>query len=226
MRKDESEKGRVFVGYAPTRIVHWLSVVCVGVSWWTAENRLMDYHRYSGYVLIALLIFRIYWGFAGALSARFAYFIKGPRTIVSYLRGAIPIGPHVPSHNPLGAWSVVAMLALLISQVVLGLFSVDVDGIESGPLSDRVSFDVGRQCAALHHLTFNTLLVLIALHIGAVAFYALVKRKPLLGAMLFGVRVREGEHEVSTASVAAWRTVLGVVVAALLSWAIAKGLRF
>jgi cytochrome b len=224
--KNERDTGRVFVWDAPTRIVHWLSVVCVGVSWWTAENRLMDYHRYSGYVLLALLAFRIYWGFAGALSARFAYFIKGPHTIVSYLRGAVPIGPHVPSHNPLGAWSVVAMLVLLVAQVTLGLFSVDVDGIESGPLSDRVSFDVGRRCAALHHLTFNTLLALIVLHIGAVAFYALVKRKPIVGAMLFGVRVKEREHEVSTTHVAAWRTILGVLVAALLSWAISKGLRF
>jgi cytochrome b len=57
----------------------------------------------------------------------------------------------VPGHNPLGALSVIALLLAMATQVALGLFAVDVDGIESGPLSHLVSFDTGRTCAKLHH---------------------------------------------------------------------------
>jgi cytochrome b len=121
------DKVRVWDG--PTRIVHWLLVACISVSWWSAASQHMDYHRYSGYVLLGLLAFRVYWGFFGSSTARFAHFVKGPESIWRYLRSnAVHAGP---GHNPLGALSVLCLLGLLLSQVGLGLFSVDVDGLES-----------------------------------------------------------------------------------------------
>ena len=57
---------------APTRLVHWLFVFCVAFSWWTVENDRMDWHYLSGLTLLGLLVFRIYWGFAGPETARFA----------------------------------------------------------------------------------------------------------------------------------------------------------
>jgi len=81
-----------------------------------------------------------------------------------------------------------SMLLLLLAQCVLGLFSVDVDGIESGPLAVLVSFDIGRLAAETHHLTFYALLALVALHISAISFYGLVKRDNLIGPMITGVK--------------------------------------
>src|ERR1700726_3554826 len=139
---------RVWDGF--TRLVHWLLVVLMGVSWWTAGHHHMDYHRYSGYALLGVLSFRLYWGVFGSTTARFAHFVKGPRSIWRYLRSK---ARHVtPGHNPLGALSVLALLGLLLAQVTLGLFSVDVDGIESGPLSHWVSFETGRAWLRLAQL--------------------------------------------------------------------------
>src|SRR5688572_27938897 len=143
-----SSVARVRIWDVPTRVVHWLMAALIPTSWWTAESGNLELHRYSGYLLVGLLLFRIYWGFAGSSSARFANFVKGPRAILSYLR--IGSAGSAGGHNPLGALSVVALLLLLLTQISLGLFAVDVDGLESGPLSHYVSFEAGRACAEWH----------------------------------------------------------------------------
>ena len=168
--------------------------------------------------MIGVLVFRLAWGVFGAETARFAQFVRGPGAIADYLRGRAP--PRL-GHNPIGALSVVAMLALILVQAGLGLFAVDIDGIESGPLSDRVSFDLGRTLAQLHDLTFNILLGLIALHLAAIAWYAL-RRQNLIAPMLTGHRPWPGPG-IGTAP--PWRFVVAVIMAAAVAWFISKGLR-
>jgi cytochrome b len=221
---------RVRTWDAPLRLVHWLIVVCVATSWWTAENDELEYHRYSGYVLLGLLLFRLYWGFVGGDTARFANFIKGPKAILAYVRGlpqrAGAAHFSVPGHNPLGALSVIALLALLIAQVGLGLFAGDIDGIESGPLSSFVSFETTRTCAGLHEKLFNVLLVFIAVHVAAVLFYLIFKRDNLIAAMIHGRRTFPAGHAPQP-RFASWpRLLVGAVIASLIVWAIARGLQF
>ena len=204
----------------PVRITHWLFVVCIGVSWWSAEQREMEWHRYSGYALLGLLIFRIYWGFAGSSTARFSQFLRHPSQIIEYLRE--PRYSHREAgHNPLGGWSVAAMLTLMLAQVAIGLFVSDVDGLESGPLSHLVSFDTSRTLADVHEIVFNAILTLIALHLAAILFYLLVKRDNLIGAMLTGrrknVRLVSGMKPVPL-----WRIVPGVALASAIVWWVAN----
>jgi cytochrome b len=131
----------------------------------------------------------------------------------------------VPGHNPLGAMSVVALLALLATQIVLGLFAVDVDGIESGPLSLYVSFEGGRSAAHWHGILFNLLLGLIALHIAAILYYGLVKKQNLAAAMLHGEREFPAPLP-AVQHASALRLVVGIVLAALLTWLVARAFRF
>lgn len=205
----------------PIRIVHWLMVALIAISWWTAENNELEYHRYSGYTLLGLLVFRVYWGFAGTWTARFVNFVKGPGAILGYLRGT---SRSTAGHNPLGALSVVLLLLLLIVQVALGLFAVDVDGIESGPLSHLVSFDTGRECAELHEDLFNVLLALIALHIAAVLYYLIVKRQNLIGAMLHGRRELCDADAPPDSPFPVIRFIVGALLACGVAWYIAGGL--
>jgi cytochrome b len=211
---------RMRVWDVPTRLVHWSMVALVATSWWTAEAGRLDYHRYSGYALLGLLIFRIYWGLVGSSSARFSRFVKGPRAILDYLRGQ-----RAPSagHNPLGALSVLALLSLVLFQIGLGLFAVDVDGLESGPLSHLVSFDTGRACAELHDRVFDVLLWLIGLHIAAVLFYVLFKKQNLIAAMLHGKRLFAQQPAEQVTFASATRLIVGIVVAAVLTWLIVRG---
>lgn len=209
----------------PTRLVHWALALLVAFSWWSAENGQMEWHRWSGYTVLGLLVFRLFWGFAGASTARFSSFVKGPAAIVAYAR---TLGRRAPSetagHNPLGALSVVALLLALIAQVGFGLFAVDIDGLESGPLSRFVDFDTGRVFAELHETSFNILLALIGLHLAAVAYYLIYKRDNLIRPMVTGWRAFAGDAP-AVRFVPAWRVLVGIALAVAVAWFVAKGLR-
>jgi cytochrome b len=218
----EGVQAKVWDG--PVRIVHWLLVVLIGFSWWASEDHL-NWHRWSGYAIIGLVVFRIYWGFAGGGAARFSSFVKGPKAIAAYAavlaRRDVAV---TPGHNPLGALAVLALLVVLLVQVGTGLFVVDIDAFEGGPLSDRVSFDTGRALAEIHELSFRVLQALVVLHVAAVLFYWLWKRTNLVGAMITGKRPLPSDPGLAGAP--AWRLVVGVVMAAAIAWGLSKGLRF
>jgi len=213
---------RVAVWDLPVRVVHWLFVLLVALSWWTAETGRLEWHRWSGHGLLGLVLFRIYWGFAGSSTARFGNFVRGPGAIASYLKGSWTA---VAGHNPLGALSVLLLLGLLLLQIVLGLFAVDVDGIESGPLSLYVSFDAGRSAAEWHEAVFNVLMTVILLHIIAVLYYLLVKRQNLVGSMVTGERgfiTQVAPLERGTAG----RLIIGIAISAVITWAVSKAFQF
>ena len=217
---------RIQIWDGAIRLVHWLMAILVAISWWTAENGQLNYHRYSGYTLLGLLVFRLYWGLFGTATARFANFVRGPAAIIAYVRALPSRTSHraasVPGHSPLGALSVVALLLLLILQVGLGLFSVDVDGIESGPLSSLVSFDTGRACAELHEDVFNVLLGLIVLHVAAVLFYLLYHRDNLIEPMITGKRKLPEGAAVEPARIPLGRFIIGVLLACASVWLIVE----
>jgi cytochrome b len=203
----------------PVRLTHSLFVFCIALSWWTAEKNVMDWHRYSGYALLGLLVFRIYWGFAGSSSARFSQFLHGPKGVIAYIRESREAHRDA-GHNPLGGWSVAVLLTLMLSQVAIGLFVSDVDGIESGPLSHLVSFDTSRTLAEIHELIFNVILTFIGLHIAAILFYLLVKKDNLVIAMLTGHRRNVPLKPMRPVPV--WRILPGIVLASGVVWWIAN----
>lgn len=202
---------------APTRLVHWLFVFCVAFSWWSVENKQMEWHVWSGLTLLGLLVFRIYWGFAGPETARFTQFVKGPGAIAGYLGKLFkPNYRAAFGHNPLGALSVVAILLALITQVTLGLFATDTDYLYAGPLNHLVDGDTADELTDLHEDFFNVLLVLIGLHIAAIVFYLVAKRTNLIGPMFTGKRSAKNVEGPASgiAPVPLWRFLIGVALAA------------
>ena len=173
---------RILVWDWPTRLVHWSLAVLVFFLWWTSGSETIVLHKRLGFALLALVVFRVYWGFAGSETARFSDFVKGPRAIARYLRegAASTLG-----HNPLGALSVVALMGLLLVESALGLFALEEDGLESGPFASYVSFENGQLAAHYHALVFNILLGFVALHILAVIVY-LARGQNLIWAMIGG----------------------------------------
>jgi cytochrome b len=207
---------RILVWDWPTRLIHWLLVLLVFFSWGSAEYGQMELHRYSGYTVLGLLIFRIYWGMFGSETARFARFVKGPATIMNYVRGradSVRVG-----HNPLGALSVIVLLGLLITQVTLGVFAVDIDGLESGPLSHLVSFEIGRAFAKWHENVFDALLIFIVLHVAAVLCYLFFKRTNLIGPMITGKKEFASPVNAKPVSASFVRIVIGAAVAGAVVW--------
>ena len=163
------------------RLFHWLLAGLIAFSWWSVEYDHVSWHIWSGIAILTLLIFRLLWGFVGSSTARFAGFVRGPASVVAHLKGQWNgIG-----HTPLGALSVVALLAAVSIQVGLGLFAEDEDGIFRGPLADHVSVDTSDQVREIHSAWFYVVLGLVVLHVGAIIFYRL-RGKMLTKAMITG----------------------------------------
>lgn len=174
---------RVAIWDWPVRICHWAFVVLIPLAWWTAEEHMFDWHFRIGISLLILLVFRLIWGLVGSSTARFSAFLAGPATVAAYVRGRWQkrIG-----HNPLGGWSVAALLLAMCIQVGLGLFATHDDGLDSGPLNHLVGYEAAETLTELHEANFNVILALIALHLGAILFYALVRRDGLIRPMITG----------------------------------------
>ncbi|MCP3729852.1 cytochrome b/b6 domain-containing protein [Sphingomonas sp. MG17] len=202
----------------PVRLVHWAFVLLIPAMWASAEFGQLGVHRILGYVLLGLLIFRLYWGVAGSATARFTSFVRGPAAIAGYLRsGAASIG-----HNPLGAVSVIALLGLLGLQIGLGLFAQDTDGQFAGPLADLVSFETSDAATEWHETMFNVLLALIGLHLAAILFYVFVRRDNLVRPMVTG-RKRVAAATEQPATAPATRALIGIVLSAIVTIWIALG---
>lgn len=210
----------------PLRLFHWLLVGLIAFSWWSGEEHYMEWHRLSGYAILALLVFRLWWGFTGSRTARFSQFVRGPGTVLAYAKTLFSSSRHADGHNPLGGWSVIAMLLAIAAMVVAGLFAVDVDGWESGPLAYWVSFEQGRSAAEFHETVFNVIMALIILHVAAIVFYLAVKRMNLVRPMITGRRTKTAEEAVEDARWSPVMALIGIGIAGAVAWLVSTGFRF
>lgn len=174
----------------PVRVFHWTlaGLVCVSVATVYAGGTWMDWHMRAGYAVLALLAFRIAWGFAGTRWARWASFVHGPAAALRYARSLV-VPPHETSvgHNPLGGWMVVALVLLLLAQATTGLFAND-DILTEGPLVKHIGKALSDRLTSFHTLNQWVLYALVALHVLAVAFHRIRYGEDLVRAMLTGVK--------------------------------------
>ncbi len=223
-----SEKNTVFqnirVWDLPTRLFHWSLVALMIAQWLTAEESgTMSWHVWGGYAVLALVLFRLMWGFVGSDTARFGDFVRGPGAALEYvkalLRGETPL---YLGHNPMGGWSIMAMLALLLIQAGTGLFAND-DIATEGPLYGWVSKGTSDWLTTIHKFNFNLLLLVIAVHLSAVLFYLLVKRENLVHPMLSGVKRLPPEQAGSAPRIVSpWRGLAVLAVAVVAVWLLVR----
>ena len=172
----------------PVRVFHWALVLLVlsQIATATIGGNAMKFHALGGYAILALVLFRIVWGFAGGTHARFRDFVRGPAAVARYAHRLIKgTAPNHRGHNPLGGWSVVLMLVSLLVQGVTGLFAND-DVMMEGPLAKHVSDDASALFTAIHDVNAGILLTLILIHILAVLFYLFRRKQNLIGPMFTG----------------------------------------
>jgi cytochrome b len=178
----------------PTRAFHWLFVMCIASAWPSFQfaERLGDptlkWHRYNGYAILVLVVFRLLWGFLGSSTARWASFVRWPWTAASYgldlLRGR---DRKFLGHNPLGTYMILALLAAVIAQSVLGLLIVEHNDTTWGPLYKLVSEDKQKDVQHWHGLMlYWVILPLVMAHVVANSLYGLLKHDPLIRAMVTG----------------------------------------
>lgn len=169
----------------PTRLFHWaLAAATIGlVATAKLGGNAMEWHLRLGYVMLALLLFRLVWGLIGGRWSRFASFLYSPVRLWRYVRGQ---DEDAVGHSPLGALSVFALLGALLLQVASGLVSDDEIAF-AGPLTRFVSGSVVGQATWYHKDVGQYLLyALVGLHLLAILYYVLVRRRSLVRPMLLG----------------------------------------
>ena len=201
---------RLLVWDLPLRVFHWSLVVAVAASVVTGKigGNAMELHGKAGLAIVGLVVFRLAWGVLGSSHARFGNFFPTPGAVRAYLKGQW----RGVGHNPLGAASVIALIAVLATQAATGLFSSD-DIAYAGPLNPAVSEALATRLSAVHRVMVNVLLGLVALHVLAVAYHSLIKRNDLVKPMITGWKaVPHGESTHGGGRIA---LAVSVVIAAL-----------
>lgn len=171
------------------RIFHWALLICVVAAWGLGKfgPDIMTLHFYFGYAVAALLGFRLIWGLVGPKAVRFTHFIYSPKTTLSYASKIMERKPsYWRGHNPVGAMAVFALLGVLIAQVATGLMGDPDDYINVGPLASYVGYDNASLAIDIHETLASILLILVIIHVAAVAFYKLWKREDLIKPMITG----------------------------------------
>ncbi|MBS1209765.1 MAG: hypothetical protein H6R19_2163 [Proteobacteria bacterium] len=224
MTEANSSSRRIRVWDLPLRLFHWTLLVLVAGAILSVEladvvSGAMDWHPRFGYAILALLIFRLIWGFVGSTHARFANFVRGPAVIIDYLKHLKDHkGPSI-GHNPLGALSVLALLATLLFQTVSGLFLSDEDFFIEAPLFKYVSGTVSDLFRELHEANAGIIFTLIGLHVAAILFYRFIKRDNLITPMLTGSKEVAAEQPAqSGVGGNAWLGLVILAVSAAAVW--------
>jgi cytochrome b len=160
----------------------------------------MQYHEWSGVAILVLIAFRVAWGLIGGRQSRFSVFVKGPAAVLRYASTLLSkeSKPTI-GHNPLGGWSILAMLTALFIQAGTGLFAND-DILTEGPLYDLVNDQTSDWLTSIHLLNQNILAVLVAIHLGAIVFHLVAKRENLIKPMFTGKKTWENEDDSSWGS--------------------------
>ena len=185
---------KVRVWDLPTRLFHWTLAALVTGSFVSVKLGNMVWHGRLGYAVLALLLFRLVWGFAGGGYSRFSAFVRGPGSVMAYLR----------------------------VQASSGLFTNDDIAFE-GPLSHRVSGALSSLLTTWHRLNENILIALVVVHVAAIVYYRLRLKQDLIGPMLTGDALLSRPYPGSPDNLAMRLRALAIatVCAALVAWIIA-----
>ena len=196
------------------RIFHWSLVIAFTTAYLTGDEE-SAVHEWAGYVVLALVAFRIVWGFVGTRHARFTDFVYGPGTVLGYARDFVTgRARRYLGHNPLGGMMI---LGLLISLAATGITGWQLEQSEkaehaaagSGPAlalrallpiapayadedKDDEHGDKGGESALeeAHEWFANLTVLLVILHIAGVIASSLLHRENLVRAMLNGHKPR------------------------------------
>jgi cytochrome b len=193
----------------PTRAFHWTLVFCLVSAWasFKLADRIGDttliWHRWNGYAILILLTFRLIWGFVGSSTSRFAAFVTWPWSALRYALD-LATGKSRPflGHNPLGGWMILILLTAVTVQGSMGLFALEHNELVAGPLKRLIAHETSEAITKLHVKGINLILGLAAIHITANVLYGLLKKDPLIRAMVTGRKPAEAYEDQAEARIA------------------------
>jgi cytochrome b len=172
----------------PVRLFHWLIVALVAAAYATWRLNWIVWHGWIGDLVLALVLFRLFWGFFGSETARFSHFLARPEIVFQHLKYVFLREPdRQVGHNPAGGWMVLLLLALLLAEALTGIYVAN-DIADVGPLTAVVPAAAANAIDASHAILWNVLLAAITAHVLAIAGYAAVKGQDLVRPLISGMK--------------------------------------
>ncbi len=169
----------------PTRTFHWALLLCLVGAVVSVKTGRMQAHLVFGSSLLALVLFRILWGFAGSQTSRFRSFLPRPKAVLACLKAFFQKNsPHI-GHDALGGLATLTLLAILLVTSVVGMFAND-EILFEGPLAPLVSQTLSDNLTFIHKQLVKVVIALVSLHIAVVLFNLLYKKDDLVSPMVFG----------------------------------------
>jgi cytochrome b len=192
---------RILVWDFPTRLGHWLLAGSFVVAWLTGDSeewRLV--HAFAGGTMVAVVLFRLLWGFAGTTHARFSQFVRSPSAALAYLKSLLGHAPpHFTGHNPAGGWAIVLLLSLTLITALPGWLAYQEIG--------------GEWLGEFHEGAATAMLVVVLIHLAGVVVGSLAHRENLARAMVTGLKLGETNEAIAGAR--------PLAAAVLIAWAAA-----
>ncbi len=143
-----TEEAQIKVWDIAVRAFHWSLVFLFFIAYVSGEEESL-LHVYAGYGVLALVAFRLVWGFVGTEHARFANFVSGPVAIRRYIGSLKTPKPlHYLGHNPLAGWMIVTLLVCLLVVCWTGLKAYAEQGY--GPLAIEATWGMSVALADDH----------------------------------------------------------------------------
>ena len=184
----ESERP-VRVWDVPVRLFHWLLVALVAAAYATWRLDWMVWHGWIGDIVLALVLFRLLWGFLGSETARFSHFLASPRAVLAHVKFALLREPDRQiGHNPAGGWMVLLLLLLVLAETLTGIYVAN-DIADVGPWTGIVPAAAANAIDSSHWILWKLLLAAITVHVLAIAGYAVVKGQNLVLPIITGTKV-------------------------------------
>lgn len=197
-----AKKDQILVWDLPTRLGHWLMAGGFAIAWLTGESeewRLV--HVAAGGTVVAVAVFRIFWGVIGTKHARYEDFVRPPMVAWRYLKGLLNGTPrHYAGHNPAGGLAILALLTLALLTGTFGWLAYQDLG--------------GDWLAEAHEAMGAAMLGVVVVHLGGVLVGSIVHRENLVRAMVTGRKqgaardAIRGVRPLGTAALIGWTALI------------------
>lgn len=156
------------------RVFHWSQAALIAVAWLT-EDGPKTLHQTAGYIIAGMLALRVVWGFVGPRHARFSDFVRGPSTVLGYLRAMVAgREPRYLGHNPAGGAMVVALLLTVAGTAMTGWLQTT-DAFWGSSVMEEI-----------HQTLASLILVLVAAHLAGVTLASMRHDENLARSMVDG----------------------------------------
>jgi cytochrome b len=163
------------------RIFHFALILLVMGSFFTAKADLLFVHEYFGLCLLGLIFFRIIWGFVGTYYSRFESFnFSLEKALTQFSKNY----KNSSVRTPLGSYSTLVFLIVILVLTISGLFSSD-DILYDGPLTFLMPKYINFW-TLIHNIFHYFLYSLIFLHLIAICYYQFFKKNMIVQRIFYG----------------------------------------